>query len=153
MKDEVFGELNYDYGWNGTVDIDCFGSPEAVDIVVSGEEDDDISDYQRESFSEFTDVWESIQDDVLEQIFAYYNELTEELGFEDGNNPDYPILDDASQLLEMIHLDAITVPAEGVYDGRSVGLAFSCTWDEENGMGIIFVDEEVSEIGYQDIVF
>ena len=32
-----------------------------------------------------------------------------------------------------------------------MGLTFECSWDEENGVGIYFVNEEIEEIGYQDV--
>jgi hypothetical protein len=30
MTDPVFGNLEYEYGWNGTVEIDCFGKMEEI---------------------------------------------------------------------------------------------------------------------------
>ena len=46
MKDPVFGNLEYEYGWNGTVEFNCFGRREEIALTVSGEEDDPITDYQ-----------------------------------------------------------------------------------------------------------
>ena len=40
MKDPVFGNLEYEYGWNGTVEFNCFGRMEEIALTVSGEEDD-----------------------------------------------------------------------------------------------------------------
>ena len=54
---------------------------------------------------------------------------------------------------ELIHLDLILINEEGIYEGRCVGLAFSCTWNDENGLGVLLLNEQVKEIGYQDIVF
>ncbi len=28
MRDQTFGELNYEFGWNGTIQLDCFGEKE-----------------------------------------------------------------------------------------------------------------------------
>ena len=36
MTDPVFGNLEYEYGWNGTVEIDCFGKMEEIDLTVCG---------------------------------------------------------------------------------------------------------------------
>ena len=30
----------------------------------------------------------------------------------------------------------IKVPYAEIYGGRSIGLSFDCSWDEENGLGI-----------------
>ena len=38
MRDQTFGELNYEFGWNGTVLLDCFGKKETVDFIVYGED-------------------------------------------------------------------------------------------------------------------
>ena len=34
-----------------------------------------------------------------------------------------------------------------------MALAFICSWDDENGLGVLLVDEKIEEIGYQDIAF
>ena len=47
----------------------------------------------------------------------------------------------------------MVIPEDGIFDGRCACLAFSCSWDEENGLGIRFVNEEIDEIGYQDVAF
>ena len=43
MRDPVFGNLEYEYGWNGTVKIDCFGKMEEIDLTVCGEEDTPVT--------------------------------------------------------------------------------------------------------------
>ncbi len=32
-------------------------------------------------------------------------------------------------------------------NGRYIAIRFGCSWDEENGFGIILINEEVEEIG------
>ena len=153
LKDQTFGELYYEYGWNGTAALNWLGETENISLAVSGEEEDGISDYQRESFTAFVNAWPSLQAEVLEQIYHYYLRLAEELGYGDGSHPDYPRLGQVSDINEHIHLDLISIFEEGIYEGRCVGLAFSCSWDDENGVGVLLVNEKVEEIGYQDIVF
>ena len=137
MKDPVFGNLEYEYGWNGTVEFNCFGRREEIALTVSGEEDDPITDYQHNSFRAFMETWERIMSDTAEAEY----------------NADYPPLDNTESILQMISLDMMVIPEDGIFDGRCVCLAFSCSWDEENGLGIRFVNEEIDEIGYQDIAF
>ncbi|MGX8687444.1 MAG: DUF6985 domain-containing protein [bacterium] len=153
MKDRVFGWLHYGYGWNGSVRLDWSGREEDVDLMISGEEEDGISDYQRECFTAFMNAWPALQTEVPEQIFRYYRKLSEELGYGDGSHPDYPRLSQASEIKEHIHPDQISIFEEGIFEGRCVGLAFSCTWDDENGCGVLLINEHVEEIGYQDLVF
>ena len=75
------------------------------------------------------------------------------MGYDDNSNQDYPEIANIEELKDMIGLDAIIIPNEGIYDGRCVALAFHCSWDDENGLGVVLVDEQISEIGYQDIAF
>ena len=153
MKDKVLGVLYYGYGWNGTVRLDWSGREEDVDLMINGEEEDGISDYQRECFTAFMDAWPALQTEVPEQIFMYYRKLSEELGYGDGSHLDYPRLSQASEIKEHIHPDQISIFEEGIFEGRCVGLAFNCTWDDENGCGVLLIDEHVEEVGYQDLVF
>ncbi len=53
----------------------------------------------------------------------------------------------------MIQIDALVIPVPGIYEERCINLALSCSWDEENGAGIRFINERIDEIGYQDIAF
>ena len=151
MKDPVFGNLEYEYGWNGTVEINCFGRMEEIALTVSGEEDDPITEYQHNSFRAFMETWEQIMSDTAEAIKKYYLGLRKELGYDQECNADYPPLDHTESILEMISLDMMVIPEDGIF--RCVCLAFSCSWDEENGLGIRFVNEEIDEIGYQDVAF
>lgn len=98
-------------------------------------------------------TWERIMSDTAEAIKEYYLGLRKELGYDQEYNADYPPLDHTESILKMISLDMMVIPEDGIFDGRCVCLAFSCSWDEENGFGIRFVNEEIDEIGYQDIAF
>ena len=99
------------------------------------------------------ETWERIMSDTAEAIKEYYLDLRKELGYDQEYNADYPPLDNTESILQMISLDMMVIPEDGIFDGRCVCLAFSCSWDEENGLGIRFVNEEIDEIGYQDIAF
>ena len=79
MKDPVFGNLEYEYGWNGTVEFNCFGRMEEIALTVSGEEDDPITEYQYNSFKAFMETWERIMGDTVEAIKEYYLGLRKEL--------------------------------------------------------------------------
>ena len=122
-------------------------------LILYGEEESDITDYQRKCFTAFLEAWNGIQNEVLTQICSYFENLIRELGYGDGPNPQYPLLKDPEKMKELIHLDLILINEEGIYEGRCVGLAFSCTWNDENGLGVLLLNEQVKEIGYQDIVF
>ena len=96
-------------------------------------------------------VWNNLEREILDEILSYYTNLRSELGFDDNSNDDYPDVSTAEGIRDIIGLDTIVVPSSDIYDGRSIALAFHCTWDDENGLGVVLVDEEVREVGYQDI--
>ena len=154
MINNVFGELTYDdYGWSGETTIDWFGEIISVDLVVSGEEDEEIDLLQCESYVKFRIAWNSIKDDILNRVLSYYKDLRCQLGYDDDSNVDYPEITTVNDIKEKIGIDTIVVPLSDIYNGRSIALAFHCQWDDENGLGIVLVNEEVYEIGYQDIAF
>jgi len=52
----------------------------------------------------------------------------------------------------MISLDGIVVPYADIFEGRDIRITFNCTWEIENGLGLRLLNEQVTEIGYQDVV-
>ena len=90
MTDPVFGNLEYEYGWNGTVEIDCFGKMEEIDLTVCGEEDTPVTELQRNSYKAFMAAWDGIKDGVAEEIGKYYISLRKELGYDEEYNSCYP---------------------------------------------------------------
>ncbi len=153
MFNKVFGEIEYEYGWNGSVKMNCFGNEQSVDIVISGEKENEFEQWQYDSFEFFINNWKKIQEEVKISIYEYYCQLRSELGYDDNSNIDFPDVDNADDIVRMIQIDALVIPVPGIYEERCVNLALSCSWDEENGVGIRIINEKVDEVGYQDIAF
>lgn len=153
MFNSIFGELEYEYGWNGNTNLDWYGNNINVEVVIAGEEDEEIDETQCESYQEFIKNWEKIKEVLLDSILSYYVNLRDELGYSNDSNENYPEITNSIDLKEKITLDSIVIPLSGIYDGRSVALAFHCDWDEENGLGVVLVNEKISDIGYNDIAF
>ncbi len=63
------------------------------------------------------------------------------------------MVDSTEEICKLIESDAVIIPAAGLYNDRCINLAFSCSWDEENCVGLRLLNESVDEIGYKDIVF
>ncbi len=153
MFNKVFGEIEYEYGWNGSVVINCFGKNQSVDIVISGEKESEFVQWQYDSFEYFINNWEKMQEEVKISIYEYYCQLRYELGYDDNSNDNFPNVNNIDDIVEMIQIDALVIPVPGIYEERCINLALSCSWDEENGAGIRFINERIDEIGYQDIAF
>ena len=95
--------------------------------------------------------WSDIQEMILEKILYYYKNRREELGYDIVQSEKYPEILSINQLLEHITLVGIKIPYADIYGGRSIGLSFDCTWDNENGLGLRLNDENVTKVGSQDI--
>lgn len=152
MHSDLFGELEYNYGWFGKTDLDWYGEKVSIDLFIDCEEDEDIDALQCESYIMFMKAWSRIQESLLDRVLSYYQDRRRELGYSKGGNEDYPEVTDTGGIKKMITPEALLLPYSDIYDGRGVGLAFGCDWNSEDGLGILFVNEEIKEIGYQDVV-
>ncbi len=153
MIDKVFGEIEYEYGWNGKIQLNCFGKKQSVDLIISGEIDHEFDSWQYDSFHFFIHNWDNMQNEMKKSIYEYYCQLRIELGYDDGSNADFPNIHHVDDIVRLIQIDALVIPVSGIYEERCVNLALSCIWDEENGLGIRFINEMIDDIGYQDIAF
>lgn len=148
---EVFGEIEFDYTWSKEEEIIFNDKKEDIVLLIAGDEDGEFEEGQYEAYAIFKDKWNIIQRSILSSILEYYNARREELGFDVEINTNYPYIENEDVLLNHITLVGIKVPYADVYGGRSIGLSFDCSWDEENGLGIRLNNEEVIDVGFQDI--
>lgn len=119
--------------------------------MVDGEEDGEFIEKQYASYNTLRENWREIQQSILTPILDYYKEKRSELGYDTSYDKNYPLIETNDKLLENIKLVGIYVPAAKRFEARSIGLTFDCTWDEENGIGIRLMNEEVARVGYQDV--
>ncbi|MFS0554767.1 DUF6985 domain-containing protein [Brevibacillus sp. 179-C9.3 HS] len=152
INDPVFGELAYFLVWSRDTTIHFCGKEAKITLTVEGEEDGKFDEEQYMAYQSLMQNWEHLQPSVLQAIFDYYKQKRHELGYDIEFNEDYPFIETQEQLLERIVLHEIVVPYGDIFEGRDIGLLFGCTWDEENGLGLRLLNEEVTEVGYQDVV-
>jgi len=151
INDAVFGELEYNYGWIRYTTIDFWGKEFEIALMVSGEEDGKFVEEQYIAYNSLMQNWEQVQQGFLQMILDYYIEKRYELGYDVAFNENYPLIETTEQLLEMISLVGIHVPYANLFEGRDIGITFDCTWDEENGLRLRLVNEEIVKVGYQDV--
>lgn len=151
INDAVFGELEYDYVWSKDIKIEFFGKEVNIALMVDGEEDGEFSEKQYASYNTLKENWGDIQQNILTPILDYYKEKRSELGYDVSYDENYPLIETNDKLLENIKLVGIYVPSARRFEARYIGLTFDCTWDEENGVGIRLINEEVARVGYQDV--
>ncbi len=152
IEDSVFGCLEFDFfGWTKNERISFCGKEKEVMIVVAGDEDEGLEEGQREAYKLFMCKWSDIQMNVASSIFDYYQKRREDLGYNIEKNESYPEISTIQEMLNNIILDSIKVHYADIFGGRSIGLSFDCTWNKEDGLGVRLCDEQVIEVGYQDI--
>jgi hypothetical protein len=151
IEDKIFGKLEYDNIWNKDTTINFFGNETEIVLMIEGEEDGKFEDGQYEAYQALIQNWDELHKRFPKLILEYYEKRRRELGYAYEVNKDYPLVETEEQILEMITLVGITVSYAELYGGRSIGITFDCTWDTENGVGLRVNNEEVIEIGAQDI--
>ncbi|PGZ98485.1 DUF2004 domain-containing protein [Bacillus pseudomycoides] len=151
INDVVFGKLEYDYVWSKDTTINFFGNKVEIALMVDGEEDGKFDKEQYEAYNSLMQNWKQLQQSFLQPILDYYKQERHELGYDIEVNENYPLVETTDQILEMISLDGIVVPYAGIFEGRDIGITFNCTWDIENGLGLRLLNEQVTEVGYQDV--
>lgn len=151
INDTVFGELEYEYGWFRYTTIEFCGKETEVALMIKGEEDGKFDKEQYIAYNSLMQKWEQIQYSILKPILNYYKQTRHELGYDIDHNENYPEIETTDQILEMINLVGIVVPYGDIYDERDIGIIFDCTWDIENGLGLRLLNEQVNEVGYQDV--
>ncbi|MFC6650207.1 DUF6985 domain-containing protein [Paenibacillus rhizoplanae] len=151
INDEIFGELNYEFGWTKDTTINFFGKEYEISIMIDGEEDEEIDEEQHESYTSLLQHWGELQHSFIDAILKYYIQKRHELGYDVEVNESYPSITTTDQLLNHISLSGITIPFPDINEGRDIGITFDCTWDNENGLGLRIVNEQVLKVGYQDV--
>jgi len=154
INNTVFGELEFnDYDWVGYINIDFFRNKGNVALIVRGEDDGQFEDEQYQAFDRLIENWKLLQQSILKSILDYYQQKRHELGYDIETNENYPLIETTDQILEKVTLVGIFVPDNDLNEFLDIGLTFDCTWDKENGLGLCLIEGEVTEVGYQDIVF
>ena len=151
IQDIVFGPLEYDGFWFKDMKISFGGIEQNIWLSISGEMNGKFDDEQYTAYSKCMQDWDEIQLKLIQAILDYYIKRRSELGYEDGSNENYPLICSTNHLLEHIILVGINIPYAGGFHKREVGITFDCSWDDENGIGLVLVNEEVVKVGYQDI--
>ncbi|MDP9699628.1 hypothetical protein J2T16_002529 [Paenibacillus intestini] len=152
INDSVFGELEYDYVWTKDTTIQFFENENKISPMIDGDEDGIFDEEQYLAYQALMKNWNDLQQNFLQTLLEYYQQRRYELGYDIIFNENYPLVETTGHILEMIELDGIVVPYGDIREGRDIGVLFNCSWDKENGVGLRLLDEEVIEVGYQDIV-
>jgi len=156
VKDALFGDLEYEFGWVGQCEWLFLGVAVRTPLAIPCEEGAEISAVQKEAYLAFDQRKAEMTNAAGKAIFAYYREMLPEMRarfgpqFADQWAPEITSVEDLSHLVrpsEVIIQQSFVKPPE-----RVVGLLFDCIWEPSLGLAVKFVDERLDGVGTQDIV-
>jgi len=155
IEHDVFGELSYDYGWKREITINLFGFERIVTLIIDGEEDAEFEEAQVNAYNSFFRNKDSLlkqaEDAILKYYLEVYMEYRERLGDQFADTM-APVLSTKEEVAKITEPKQLLFPMVFDEEVRQVGLLLECTWEPEHGLAVKFEDEEVIEVGYQDIV-
>lgn len=137
------------------------GNARVVEILIRGDEENQITQRQRKALQSFMKKWPSLQKKLIEALIKYYNE-EERFGYGPEDEEEaakwWPDVETEDALLQAVALETIVVAEDFAQeDGRRIYLLFSRSWGgedlDDNGIGVCYIDEEIDAIGYKDIAF
>lgn len=151
----ILGDLSYNYGWKREIKVNLFGYERAITLNVDGDDSAEfeaaqVSAYQQ-FFSDEDTLLKKAEDSILKYYLEVYDDYRQRLG-EKFADEMAPILSNKYELAEIVELKQLVFPMVFDEDARQVGLLFECTWEPEHGLAVKFENEEVVEVGFQDIV-
>ena len=165
MFDEVFGDVENDYGYVAKKKLFFFGEEQEIDIHIDIDVDEGkgIAQIQRDAYSALMQNWDKMQHKIVNVILRYYNE--EEKGAYGPDVPEefarwWPDIESEEELVKYVHLDTIIIPADYIMEikgANPVYILFDRDWGgedlEDNGVAVLIEDGEVSEVGYKYIAY
>ncbi|MEC0766840.1 DUF6985 domain-containing protein [Bacillus atrophaeus] len=155
INHEVFGELSYDYGWKRELKVNLFGHERLLILDIDSDEDAEFEDAQVNAYQQFFKnkdiLLKSAEDSILKYYLDVNDDYRQRLGVEFADEK-APILTTKEELANLIIPTQLIFPMVFDEDVRQVGLLLDCSWEPEHGLAVKFENEEVVEVGFQDIV-
>ena len=155
INHNIFGNIKYDYGWVRDEEIYCFSKKRTIQIVIEAEEDAKFESSQEIAYRFFYANVDVLLDKSEDAVYEYYQKVC--LDYRDRLSDDIkdriaPIIKSKQEVIALVKPKQILFPMVFDEDIREFGIIFDCTWEEEHGLAVKFQDEEVVEVGYQDII-
>ena len=152
MLDNIFGELEYDFLWEGKTTITMFDKQYEIGLGINGEEEDGIQEIQKESYINFKNKESEIMNNVCDKVYEYYKYICE---YEPerivpGALDKLPVVSNCMDMKDLVTPIKICIPE--LDDEREIDILFDCVWDFDLGMGVRIVNENVTLVGVQNDV-
>ena len=155
MNHDIFGELHYNNNWHKEIELNLFGNTQKMELIIEGEENGEFEEEQIEAYKKFMQNKEELLEMCEEKVYIYYQEVNfdyrERLG-EQFKDKLAPVINTQDEINKLVYPKQILFPMVFGDMIREFGLLCECTWEEEHGLAVKYQNEEVVEVGYQDII-
>lgn len=152
MTNKIFGELNYDFIWEGETKINLFNEEYKIKLGIDDEDEVGISSIQEETFTYFKNNEKVICEKIEETIYNYYCKICKD----EPEKIDADVIGDLQEAKSPIEMKRLVKPIKmcipELEDDREIEILFDCKWDFESGLGVRIVNEEIVKIGTQNDV-
>ncbi|WP_413365214.1 DUF6985 domain-containing protein [Lysinibacillus sp. 3P01SB] len=155
INHDVFGEISYDLYWRGEQKIKFFGQEKTIVLSIDGNEEGEFHEIQKDAYKKFFHNMNDIMKKVEDALFDYYQKVFMDYrAIFDKKEVDrlVPIINDKRELAKLVSPTQLIIRRVRKNGLRRVGMLFDCTWEAEHGVGVKVEDEEIIEVGFQDIV-
>lgn len=152
MMNKIFGELNYNYIWEGETKINLFDEEYKIKLGIEDEDEVGISSIQEETFVFFKNNEKIIGKKIEEAIYDYYCKIR----MYEPEKIDANVINDLQEVKNSKAMKYLVKPIHmcipELEDDREIEILFNCKWDFEAGLGVRIVNEEIVKIGTQNDV-
>lgn len=140
IKDDILGEVTYDYAWVKKESLKIWGRELELDISVSCFSNEDITDSQREAYTWFKNNIEEIFEKIKLSLVQYCIQKNAlELSSADFSN-----------MFKYVKPQNVVFSQDSAHNKR-VAVLFNYKFDRENGIAVVFENGDVKKTGTQDI--
>ena len=155
LSDPILGELTYQHGWVRDFSVNFLCEQHILRLIVPCDEGAVIETAQRDAFQHFEERRESLLQQAENTLLAHYMTIRDEKSKQFGlTHSDLwaPRITCLDQLSELVTPTEVVIQQTFGASDRMVGLLLECLWEQSQGVAIKFINEEVVEVGPQDIV-
>lgn len=155
LVDVVVGTLEYDYGWCRSASVEFLGEACSVKLAFAGDEDRELDPGQRDAFAAFWSSRDRLLSEAEAAILSHYQTVRPDVLARvpaDVAEKVAPSVGQVRDLRRIVRLDSLFFPEDFGSGRRVVGLLADCSWEPSLGLAVRFEDEQVVEVGPQDIV-
>ncbi len=149
------------YGYEGKISLSAWDEyltdSNGIDLDIGGDMVGNEPSIKEEHVAAYHSAIEkqySIRNAIIGELYKKYPEMKMNYGYEAEEAKEFmPDIDNADRFKDLVGLVGVhimNVFREGI---AYVGYQFSCTWDEEHGLGVMTHKDRVVDLGSAEVSF